>query len=78
MKGVIIIEEKRKVYFHSTQLYINKKEDVNALNEDFESLGLTNKSDYLRKLIMIGLETKKNQNIIVPIKESEWYLCCKY
>ena len=28
MKGVIIIEEKRKVDFHSTQLYINKKEDM--------------------------------------------------
>lgn len=71
MKGVIIIEEKRKVDFHSTQLYINKKEDVDALNEDFESLGLTNKSDYLRNLIMLGLETKKNQERNVSIKESE-------
>lgn len=71
MKGVIIIEEKRKVDFHSTQLYINKKEDVDALNEDFESLGLTNKSDYLRGLIMIGLETKKNQERNVSIKEKE-------
>lgn len=51
--------EKRKVDFHSTQLYINKKEDVEALNEDFEILGLTNKSDYLRGLIMLGLESKK-------------------
>ena len=32
---MIIIEEKRKVDFHSTQLYINKKEDIDALNEDF-------------------------------------------
>ena len=56
---MIIIEKKRKVDFHSTQLYINKKEDGDALNEDFESLGLTNKSDYLRGLIMVGLETKK-------------------
>lgn len=71
MKGVIIIVEKRKVDFHSTQLYINKKEDVDALNEDFESLGLTNKSDYLRNLIMLGLETKKNQERNVSIKESE-------
>ena len=71
MKGVIIIEEKRKVDFHSTQLYINKKEDVDALNEDFESLGLTNKSDYLRNLIMLGLETKKNQERNVSIKEKE-------
>lgn len=63
--------EKRKVDFHSTQLYINKKEDVDALNEDFESLGLTNKSDYLRNLIMLGLETKKNQERNVSIKESE-------
>lgn len=70
-KGVIIIEERRKVDFHSTQLYINKKEDVDALNEDFESLGLTNKSDYLRNLIMLGLETKKNQERNVSIKESE-------
>ena len=68
---MIIIEEKRKVDFHSTQLYINKKEDVDALNEDFESLGLTNKSDYLRNLIMLGLETKKNQEINVSIKEKE-------
>ena len=68
---MIIIEEKRKVDFHSTQLYINKKEDVDALNEDFESLGLTNKSDYLRNLIMLGLETKKNQERNVCIKESE-------
>lgn len=68
---MIIIEEKRKVDFHSTQLYINKKEDVDALNEDFESLGLTNKSDYLRNLIMLGLETKKNQERNVSIKESE-------
>ena len=68
---MIIIEEKRKVDFHSTQLYINKKEDVDALNEDFESLGLTNKSDYLRGLIMLGLETKKNQERNVSIKESE-------
>ena len=68
MKGVIIIEGKRKVDFHSTQLYINKKEDVDALNEDFESLGLTNKSDYLRRLIMLGLETKKNQERNVSIK----------
>lgn len=71
MKGVIIIEERRKVDFHSTQLYINKKEDVDALNEDFESLGLTNKSDYLRGLIMLGLETKKNQERNVSIKEKE-------
>lgn len=71
MKGAIIIEEKRKVDFHSTQLYINKKEDVDALNEDFESLGLTNKSDYLRGLIMLGLETKKNQERNVSIKEKE-------
>ncbi len=71
IKGVIIIEEKRKVDFHSTQLYINKKEDVDALNEDFESLGLTNKSDYLRNLIMLGLETKKNQERNVSIKEKE-------
>ena len=71
MKGVIIIEGRRKVDFHSTQLYINKKEDVDALNEDFESLGLTNKSDYLRNLIMLGLETKKNQERNVSIKESE-------
>lgn len=71
MKGVIIIVEKRKVDFHSTQLYINKKEDVDALNEDFESLGLTNKSDYLRNLIMLGLETKKNQERNVSIKEKE-------
>lgn len=68
---MIIIEEKRKVDFHSTQLYINKKEDVDALNEDFESLGLTNKSDYLRGLIMLGLETKKNQERNVSLKESE-------
>ena len=68
---MIIIEEKRKVDFHSTQLYINKKEDVEALNEDFESLGLTNKSDYLRNLIMLGLETKKNQERNVSIKEKE-------
>ena len=68
---MIIIEEKRKVDFHSTQLYINKKEDVDALNEDFESLGLTNKSDYLRNLIMLGLETKKNQERNVSMKESE-------
>lgn len=71
MKGVIIIEERRKVDFHSTQLYINKKEDVDALNEDFESLGLTNKSDYLRGLIMLGIETKKNQERNVSIKEKE-------
>ena len=71
MKGSIIIEERRKVDFHSTQLYINKKEDVDALNEDFESLGLTNKSDYLRGLIMLGLETKKNQERIMSIKEKE-------
>ena len=71
MKGVIIIEERRKVDFHSTQLYINKKEDVYALNEDFESLDLTNKSDYLRNLIMLGLETKKNQERKVSIKEKE-------
>ena len=68
---MIIIEEKRKVDFHSTQLYINKKEDVDALNEDFESLDLTNKSDYLRNLIMLGLETKKNQERNVSIKEKE-------
>lgn len=65
------MKEKRKVDFHSTQLYINKKEDVDALNEDFESLGLTNKSDYLRGLIMLGLETKKNQERNVSIKENE-------
>ena len=68
---MVIIEKKRKVDFHSTQLYINKKEDVDALNEDFESLGLTNKSDYLRGLIMLGLETKKNQERNVSIKEKE-------
>ena len=74
MKGVIIIEERRKVDFHSTQLYINKKEDVDALNEDFESLGLTNKSDYLRGLIMLGLETKKNQKRNVLEKEEKTLL----
>ena len=68
---MIVIEKKRKVDFHSTQLYINKKEDVDTLNEDFESLGLTNKSDYLRGLIMLGLETKKNQERNVYIKENE-------
>lgn len=71
MKGVIIIVEKRKVDFRSTQLYINKKEDLDALNEDFESLGLTNKSDYLRGLIMLGLEAKKNKERNVSIKEKE-------
>ena len=71
MKGAIIIEDKRKVDFHSTQLYINKKEDVDALNEDFASLGLTNMSDYLRGLIMLGLESKKNQERNVSIKEKE-------
>ena len=71
---MIIIEEKRKVDFHSTQLYINKKEDVDALNEDFESLGLTNKSDYLRNLIMLGLETKKNQERNVLEKEEKTLL----
>ena len=35
------------------------------------SLGLTNKSDYLRGLIMLGLETKKNQERNVYIKENE-------
>ena len=74
MKGVIIIEEKRKVDFHSTQLYINKKEDVDALNEDFESLGLTNKSDYLRGLIMLGLETKKSKERNVLEKEEKTLL----
>ena len=74
MKGVIVIEDKRKVDFHSTQLYINKKEDVDALNEDFESLGLTNKSDYLRGLIMFGLESKKNQERNVSIKDNETLL----
>lgn len=74
MKGVIVIEDKRKVDFHSTQLYINKKEDVDALNEDFKSLGLTNKSDYLRGLIMLGLESKKNQERNVSIKEKETLL----
>ena len=68
---MIIIEKKRKVDFHSTQLYINKKKDVDALDEDFESLGLTNKSDYLRGLIILGLETKKNQERNVSIKEKE-------
>lgn len=68
---MIIIEEKRRVDFHSTQLYINKKEDVDALNEDFEYLGLTNKSDYLRGLILLGLEAKKNQERNVSIKEKE-------
>ena len=74
MKGVIIIEKKRKVDFHSTQLYINKKEDVDALNEDFESLGLTNKSDYLRGLIMLGLETKKSKERNVLEKEEKTLL----
>ena len=71
---MIIIEEKRKVDFHSTQLYINKKEDVDALNEDFESLGLTNKSDYLRGLIMLGLETKKSKERNVLEKEEKTLL----
>ena len=71
MKGVIIIEEKRRVDFHSTQLYINKKEDVDALNEYFEYLGLTNKSDYIRGLIMLGLETKKNQEFNPEAWEKE-------
>ena len=66
--------EKRKVDFHSTQLYINKKEDVDALNEDFESLGLTNKSDYLRGLIMLGLETKKSKERNVLEKEEKTLL----
>ena len=44
---------------------------MDALNEDFDSLGLTNKSDYLRNLIMLGLETKKNQERKVSIKENE-------
>ncbi len=63
--------DKKIVDFHSTQLYINKKEDVDALNEDFNYLGLTNKSDYLRGLIMLGLEYKKNQERNVSIKEKE-------
>ena len=45
--------------------------EYNMFNEDFESLGLTNKSDYLRGLIMLGLETKKNQERNVSIKEKE-------
>ena len=37
MKGVIIIEEIKKVDFHSTQLYINKKVYDDALNEIIDS-----------------------------------------
>lgn len=73
-KERIIIKERRKVDFHSTQLYINKKEDVDALNEDFESLGLTNKSDYLRGLALLGLKTKKEKERNVLEKEEKTLL----
>ena len=71
MKGVIIIEERRKVDFHSTQLYFTIKDEIDALNEDYASLGLNNKSDYLRGLVLLGLKTKKEQERNVLEKEEK-------
>lgn len=46
----------KKVNFLSTQLYIRQRELVEKLDEYYEELGCTNKSDFLRDLVEIGLE----------------------
>ena len=46
----------KKVNFLSTQLYISQRELVEKLDEYYEELGCTNKSDFLRDLVEIGLE----------------------
>ena len=71
---MIIIEEKRRVDFHSTQLYFTIKDEIDALNEDYASLGLNNKSDYLRGLVLLGLKTKKEQERNVLEKEEKTLL----
>ena len=53
----------KKVNFHSTQLYINQRELVEKLDEYYEELGCTNKSDFLRDLVEIGLEASIGKSI---------------
>lgn len=73
-KERIIIKERRKVDFASTQLYFTIKDEIDALNEDYASLGLNNKSDYLRGLVLLGLKTKKKQERNVLEKEEKTLL----
>lgn len=53
----------KKVNFNSTQLYIKERELVEKLDEYYEQLGCTNKSDFLRDLVEIGLEASIGKSI---------------
>lgn len=68
------MKERRKVDFSSTQLYFTIKDEIDVLNEDYASLGLNNKSDYLRGLVLLGLKTKKEHERNVFEKEEKTLL----
>ena len=55
-------------------MYFTIKEEIDALNEDYANLGLNNKSDYLRGLVLLGLKTKKEQERNVLEKEERTLL----
>lgn len=55
-------------------MYFTIKDEIDALNEDYASLGLNNKSDYLRGLVLLGLKTKKEQERNVLEKEEKTLL----
>lgn len=61
------MKKKEDVDFHSCQLYFNYLEDIKELKKDFNESSYSNKSEYLRDLVMLGLHTKNN----VSIKEKE-------
>ncbi len=66
IKGGIIIrnvKQNKEVDFGFVQIYFRDKEVIDNLNKDFKDKGLTNKSDYIRDLVEIGLEATMNKSI---------------
>lgn len=63
--------------FNYNTIYINEKEIADTLLLDFNNSKMTNKSEYLKSLILLGLELKGNQantskeNIILNCLENK-------
>lgn len=56
------------------QVYFQKKDEIDALKEDYQESGGNNKSAYFHDLIMLGLKTK-NENIGQSSDEVELLHC---
>lgn len=65
---------KRDSNLFRPQVYFQKKDEIDALKEDYQESGGNNKSAYFHDLIMLGLKTK-NENIGQSSDEAELLRC---